>query len=239
MGTPDFVLAFNGSRVIRREHDMILTDQQIRETNQRRDIQIEPFDDGQIQPASYDLRVGEQGITTSTKKLVNLRETGYLLVNPGDFAIVNVLEEIRLGPQYTARFGLRSKYARKGLIATTGPQVDPGYHGRLIIGITNLAPTPVSIPFKDDFISIEFHRLEQPAMKPYSGPYQGKLALGPEEIEAITEGTGMAVSEVITTLRSLSHNVASLAGEVKTLQWLVPLIVAVGIGAISVIAALK
>lgn len=218
---------------------MILTDRQISEACEREDIKISPFEDNQIQPASYDLRVGEHGITTSSKKLTNIKESGYLLIQPGDFAIINVLEEIKLNAQHTGRFGLRSKYARKGLIATTGPQVDPGYHGRLIIGLTNLAPTPVSLPFKDDFVSIEFHQLEEPAAHPYSGPYQEKLTLGAEEIETITEGTGMAISEVITTLRAVSTNVATLAGEVKTLQWSVPAIVGVGIAVIGIIAALK
>lgn len=54
-----------------------------------------------------------------------------------------------------------------------------------------------------------------------------------------TEGTGMVTSEVITMLRSLSTNVATLAGEVKTLQWSVPVIVGVGIAVIGIIAALK
>lgn len=48
------------------------------------------------------------------------------------------------------------------------------------------------------------------------GEDQQKITLGAEEIETITEGTGVAVSEVITTLRSVSTNVATLAGEVKT-----------------------
>lgn len=157
---------------------MILTDRQIAEACQAQRITITPFEKQQIQPASYDLRVGEDGITTSRKKLTNIKESGYLLIQPGDFAVVNALEEIQLDAQHTGRFGLRSKYARKGLIATTGPQVDPGYHGRLIIGLTNLAPTPISLPYKDDFISIEFHRLEEPSMRPYSGPYQHKRTLG-------------------------------------------------------------
>lgn len=218
---------------------MILTDRQIRETCERGEILIKPFEGKQIQPASYDLRVGEQGITTSSKKLTNIKEVGYLIVQPGDFAIINVLEEIKLNAQHTGRFGLRSKFARKGLLATTGPQVDPGYHGRLIIGLTNLSPTPVSLSFKDDFVSLEFHRLEEPATHPYSGPYQDKLTLGAEEIETITEGTGMAISEVITTLRSVSSNVATLTGEVKTLQWSIPAIMGVGLALIGIIVALK
>jgi dCTP deaminase len=218
---------------------MILNAQQIIAAQQSGDISISPFEESQVQAASYDLRVGQSGATTSTKKLVNIKETGYLLLQPGDFAIVTVLEEIQLSPQYAARFGLRSKYARKGVIATTGPQIDPGYRGRLILGLTNLTPRPISVPYKDDFITIEFHRLEAPTSKPYAGPYQGRLELGPEEIEAVTEAEGMAFSEVITTLRSVSDNVGKLASEVNTLRWMVPLIVAFGIGVIAVLVAFK
>lgn len=218
---------------------MVLTDQQIRETCKKGDIFIEPFSEKQVQPATYDLRVGNQGATTTSKRMVDIKETGYLLLAPGDFGVVTVLEEIRMSSQYAGRFGLRSKYARKGLIATTGPQIDPGYHGRLIVGVTNLTPKPVSLPYKDDFISVEFHRLEEPAKKPYSGPYQDKLELGAEEIEFIIESEGMALSEVLTTMRSLSENVGKLASEVKMIKWLVPIIVGFGITVIGIIVALK
>ena len=225
---------------------MILTDRQIRETRQRGEIAIEPFEESQVQPATYDLRVGAHGATTSTKRKIDIEKEGYLLLAPGDFGVVMVYEEIRLGPQHAARFGLRSKYARKGLIATTGPQLDPGYHGKLIIGVTNLTPRPVSLPYKDDFISVEFHRLEEPVEKPYSGPYQDRVDLGPEEIEFITESEGMALSEVLTTLRSLSanvgtltQNVVTLTSEVRTFRWAVPVIVAIGIGVVAIEVAVK
>jgi dCTP deaminase len=218
---------------------MILTNKQIEETYRKGDILINPFDENQIQSASYDFRVGDKGATTSAKKLVNIKETGYLILQPGDFGVIVVFEEIRLNPQYTARFGLRSKYARKGLIATTGPQIDPGYHGRLILGITNLTPKPVTLPYKDDIVSVEFHRLEEPSTKPYDGPYQDKMDIGPEEIEFITETEGMALSEVLTTLRSLSQNVAMLSSHVKHLEWIIPTVVTIGLIIIGILVAIK
>ena len=194
---------------------MILNNKQIEEAYRKGDILIDPFDAGQVQAATYDFRVGAQGATTSSKKLVDIKSNGFILLQPGDFGVITVMEELRLGPQYVGRFGLRSKYARKGLIATTGPQIDPGYHGKLILGITNLTPRPISLPYKDDFVSVEFHRLEEPSTKPYDGPYQDKMELGAEEIEAITENEGMALSEIITTLRSLSENVGLMSQEIK------------------------
>lgn len=225
---------------------MLMTDGQIRDVCAKGELNIEPFDEKQLQPASYDLRVGEQGITTSSKKKIDIKADGFIVIHPGDFAVVLVHEEIRLGAQYAARFGLRSKYARKGLVATTGLQVDPGYQGKLIVGITNLTPKQITLPYKDDFLSIEFHRLEEPASKPYNGPYQGRKELGPEEIESIVGSEGMAFSEVLTTLRSLSANVGALTTDVTTLtsemryyKWVVPVILAIGMAVIGVIVTLK
>ena len=219
---------------------MILTDAQIRAAVKSGEIKIVPFEDKQVRPASYDLRIGDSGATTSTKKLTNIKEAGYLLLQPGDFAIVTILEEIQLDASHVGRFGLRSKYARKGIIATTGPQIDPGYHGRLRIGLTNLTPHAVTLSHGDDIISAELHKLSQPCEKPYSGPYQGQMQLGPEEIEAAVEGSGMAISEVITTLGSLSQNVGSLTNDVRALTHQVKTngwIVGIGIAFIAPLVA--
>lgn len=225
---------------------MILTDQDIEEACKKQEIVIDPFESNQVQGATYDFRVGKQGATTSSKKIVNLEDDGYLLLKPGDFAIVVVLEKLRLSPQYVGRFGLRSKYARKGLIATTGPQIDPGYDGRLILGLTNLTPKAVSLPYKDDLVSVEFHRLEKPSTKPYSGPYQKKYELGPADIESIVEAEAMTLSEVLTTLSSINRTIAVLTTDVtilttdfKMLKWAVPIILSIGLTAIGFIIAYK
>jgi len=225
---------------------MILTDRQIREAVHKGEIVIDPFEDKQVQPASYDLRVGEQGATTSSKKKLDIKGDGYLLIQPGDFAVVIVLEYISLTAQYAARIGLRSKYARKGLVATTGPQIDPGYDGKLVIGLTNLTPKAITLPFKDDLLTVEFHKLEEPSSNPYSGPYKGRKELGPEDIEFITESEGMALSEVLNTLRSLSANVGTLTTDVTALttemrhyKWVIPVLLLIGLTVIGVIVAIK
>ncbi len=218
---------------------MILNNKQIIEACNRGDILINPFDENQVQPATYDLRVGDQGATTTTKKLVNIRDAGFITIQPGDFGVITVLEEIRLADQYVGRFGLRSKYARKGLIATTGPQIDPGYHGKLIIGLTNLTPRPIALTHRGDLLSVEFHRLEQPSTKLYCGPYQNKMELSPEETEFITESESMALSEVITTLRSLSANVSQMSREIKDLKWMIPIILGVGMAILGIMIHFK
>jgi len=225
---------------------MILSHNDITNAVLTEGIKIVPFEEKQVQPATYDLRVGKYGATTSKKAKVNIEHQGYLLLEPGDFAVVEIFEELTLSNSYAARFGLRSKYARKGLIATVGTQVDPGYSGRLIVGITNLTPKTISLPYKDDFISIEFHKLENPATLPYNGPYQRKLSIGAEEIEAIVESDGMALSEVLTTLRALSTNVGTLAtdvtkmtGDFSSFKWFIGILVGILAILVAIISIVK
>lgn len=197
---------------------MILNDVQIVEAvRSAGSITIDPFDEDCVEPASYDLYIGEEGITTSSKKIVNIRESGFLLMEPGDFGIVLSLEILKTDAQHVARIGLTSTYARKGLVATIGPQLDPGYHGRLFVHLYNLSPRRVTLPYKDKFLTLEFHRLEAPARNPYKGPHQGRVNLGPEEIKAVTEAEAMPLAEVLTSLRSLTQNVGSMTKDVDNL----------------------
>ncbi len=75
---------------------MLLNAQQIIETCEEKEIEIIPFEDSQVEAATYDLRVGPQGATTSTKKLIDIKADGYISILPGDFGVVTVLEEINL-----------------------------------------------------------------------------------------------------------------------------------------------
>lgn len=132
------------------------------------------------------------------------------------------------------RIGLRSKWARKGLIATTGPQIDPGLAGSIKIGLYNLTPKEISLGHRDHILTLELHKLERPVETPYAGEYQFQYGLTAKDLETIAEGDGMAFSEVLTTLRSLSANVAGLTdkmtdltGQMKTPPWMLPLVLSI------------
>ena len=60
---------------------MILTNDQITDARASGDIVIEPFLDKQVQGASYDLRVGREGATTSSKRVINIKDSGFLVLN--------------------------------------------------------------------------------------------------------------------------------------------------------------
>ena len=197
---------------------MILTDSEIRAACASSDggIAIIPFDERSVEPASYDLRVGQQAATTSRKRITDLEREGFVEVEPGDFAIVSTFETLRFDNRHVGRFGLTSTHARRGLIATVGPQVDPGFHGRLTVGVTNLSTKPVTLTYQDHFLTVEFHRLEKPVDTPYTGQYQDRVKLSSDDIEAVMEREYMSQTEMMRTLQALVSTVDGLQKSVDS-----------------------
>ena len=224
---------------------MILTDELITEANSEGWVRIEPFEPDQIQPASYDLRIGPEAATSSSGEKINVREKGFIELAPSDFAIVVSEEKISLDNRHTARFGLRSKWARKGIVATTGAQIDPGFQGRLTVGLTNLTSKKIALSHLDDFLTVEFHRLQKPVGETYSGPYQGRNSLKGEDLEDVFDREVMSMSEITKSLRSLTSNVSSMEKSIETMQksidtmrWHVTAIAGSGIALIAVMIVL-
>lgn len=93
------------------------------------------------------------------------------------------------------------------------------------------------------FASVEFHRLEMPAARPYDGPYQERLEPGPEQLEFITGSEGMTLSEALTTLsenvETLTRDVTTLTSEIRLSKWMVSTVAAVGLAVVGVAAAVN
>ena len=164
---------------------MILVDEEIKEAISSGKIELSDFSEECLQPATYDLRVGEEGFTVSAGMVINIKNEGKLKIDPGDFALVMTHEKLRLPANMLGRFGLRSAYARRGLLATAGPQIDPGFEGKLVIGIVNFSSQSIILPYLMPFCSLELHRLRRQARVPYKGPYQGQEHLTDELIRKL------------------------------------------------------
>src|SRR5215204_6591179 len=155
---------------------MILVDHAIRDRVHTGELEISDFDDESVQPARYDLRIGEMIYApTQPEKPINIASNGgaYRLP-PYGAAVLTTFENLKLPIDLLGRIGLKSGFARRGIIASTGPQIDPGFQGKLFISVFNLTAGAHVLRFRDSFLTIEFHRLEDTPTHPYSGPYQGR-----------------------------------------------------------------
>lgn len=133
---------------------------------------IVPFNEfPQLQPASYDLRLG-------ALERVNENFTKRMLY-PGEFLLGSTLERVNLPANIVARIEGKSSLARKGLIIHTAGFVDPGFCGNLTLEITNLSRDAFPLEREMLIAQIAFQWLDKPAMRPYGHPeldshYQGQ-----------------------------------------------------------------
>ena len=158
----------------------VLPDKLIKEMIKTGKLKIEPFNIDQLQPATYDLKIGSKILASPTGptqlgKVIQLsQEKPCYSVESGQMVGVMSFERLELSKQLSARFGIRSSFARMGLNAFGGLQLDPGFKGRLIMNLLNVGPEPIPINFNELLFSVEFTSLDEPAERGYSGPYQNQ-----------------------------------------------------------------
>src|SRR2546428_11334436 len=111
----------------------ILVDHQILRAIDSKLIRINPFERKCLEPATYDMRLGEIAAVSTATTPINLREHGLLNIEPGAMAIVQTLEIVQLATNVAGRIGPKTDLLRRGVFASAGPQIDPGYHGSLIV----------------------------------------------------------------------------------------------------------
>lgn len=184
---------------------MVLSDVDIREYIDLGWIEIDNFSE-ELEPASYDLRVGDSG--WNQEGFVNIAERRFIKIERGATVIVHPFETIKLGTNLIARFGLRSYYARQGLILLSGPQIDPGFDGELRITIFNAGTSEVVLSYLDKFATIEFLSLITNASRGYQGPYQGHGPISSDEVKMVTSSYrnfSDIEDEIRTVGESLSH----------------------------------
>ena len=190
----------------------ILVDRQIRLAREKKLLQIDPFEEEFLEPATYDLRVGERAAVTTSSRPINLAEVKMLTLEPGAMAILQSLEVLTLSSHIVGRIGPKSMLLRRGVIAATGPQIDPGFHGRLIVNLINLSPRTFVLRYGAPFLSVEFHYLSEPPEHPYAGEYQDRTELSAEELEILFAYQSPTLAEIHRGFAEIRDNLRETAG---------------------------
>lgn len=159
---------------------------------------IRPFDESRVQPASYDVALGERFrvFTNQTVAHIDLddpasyekitrevdlteeqgdliAEPGFVL-HPGEFVLGMTEEYVRIPNNMVARIEGKSSLGRLGLIVhATAGYIDPGYQGNITLEMTNLLRVPIILRPGKLIAQLSFQYLESTASKPYKGRYQG------------------------------------------------------------------
>ena len=189
----------------------VLSGKQITRLVEEKKLKIKPFYKKQIQPATYDLRLGKRILASplGPEKLgevvdLSLKRPSYNIQSGQMVAIIS-LERLEIPLDICGRFGVRSSYVRLGINAFGGLQLDPGFRGKLIINLLNVGPEPVPIKMKKPIFSVEFERLEEPAEVPYSGPYQDQDDFPDDQYNFILSARTTSLAEIPTLRMEIAH----------------------------------
>ncbi|MGB8216298.1 MAG: hypothetical protein WCE94_03260 [Candidatus Methanoperedens sp.] len=128
-----------------------------------------------ITGAAYDLSIGDEYYYGGKIKNLTDREP-FILIEPYDYAIVTSKEITNLPRDVTGRFDLSVGLFCQGMILSNGPQVDPGFRGRLFCLLFNTSNAPVVLKRGQHYATIEFNKLIEPT-SPYDGKYQDKYEI--------------------------------------------------------------
>src|SRR5208282_731933 len=193
---------------------MPLSDVEIRREIKGGKFRIAPFDDEMLQPASYDLKVGKFAATAprnGDNPVIDLEAERVLVVLGYAPAVIYTLEELDLPLNIAGRFGIKSSLSRRGLFASVGTQVDPGFQGPLSVSLMNMTSNAVALNYGESFVTLELEWLKTPASKGYSGEYQNRKSPTAQELEAVLGYKGRGLSDVVQGFSDLREAVESVA----------------------------
>jgi len=128
---------------------------------------VTDFDSELVNPASYTMRLLGTIYWWSRKgdRLVQrsqvIANDSLVKIRRNSMTYLFTEQEFRL-PQYiAARFNLHIRYVHKGLLLGTGPLVDPGFAGSLLIPLHNLTDNDYEVRGGNPILWVEFTKLSQ------------------------------------------------------------------------------
>lgn len=163
---------------------MILSDITINEMIKAGTLRISPLSEGQIQPASVDIRLGDTfsvvedtsgGIITLENEISykTIKTDTYLLL-PGQFVLATTMEYISLPDDLTAFVEGRSSLGRMGLFIQNAGWVDPGFCGEITLELFNANRCAIELKAGRRVGQLVFAKMDRAAQNPYNGKYQGQ-----------------------------------------------------------------
>jgi dCTP deaminase len=222
---------------------MPMTDAEISEAIKEGTLQVENMSEDCLEPASYDLRIGDPVLQAGEIAPVSLGALGSIIIRAGQFFTFRTHEKLQLKNTISGHLGAKSYFIQRGVILLAGQHVDPGFKGFLLMGGYNASPRDVVIKYLDKICNIEFHQLAQPATKgvrEFPELQSGEL---PRQIRDYFLGIEpITLHRLAESMARLADNVSTMSKDVDTLskviwRFLVPLVSATFVAVIAAIIA--
>jgi deoxycytidine triphosphate deaminase len=118
----------------------------------------EGYEEKNLRPASYTLRVGDDFVDSDGNVHRLTDEDDSFVFQKNSIIFVTTKEKLALPYYIVARFNIRVNWVYDGVLLGTGPQVDPGFSGFLSCPLYNLTNVDLTIKRGKDFATIDFEK---------------------------------------------------------------------------------
>jgi dCTP deaminase len=174
---------------------VILSDATLRELLASGYVCIDPYDPQLVQPASVDVRLGNEFRVMRNSRLthidpfesqqrlmdtVTVPDGEPFVLHPGEFALGHTAEVIGCPGDIVGIVNGKSSLGRLGIqVHATAGFIDPGFKGTVVLELSNVANLPILLRPGMKIAQMVFQRLDRPAERPYGHPdlgskYQGQ-----------------------------------------------------------------
>jgi dCTP deaminase len=161
---------------------MFLSDVDIEKAVKAGEITIEPWDPARLQPATYDIRLGNKFIVNDesathlidpVKKIyaktreMSVKDGEEFILHPG-ISVLGTSKEFFGSDHYLVQIGGKSSLARIGLmIHNTAGIINPGHFLNITLELTNQNNVPIVLRPGMDIAQLTFSKLSSPPKQNY------------------------------------------------------------------------
>jgi dCTP deaminase len=142
---------------------------------------IDPYDEKQLQPSSYDCRLSSKILVPSRNHgVLDIREPmtddmmeevdisdGFLIAS-GEFVLGSTVESVHIPSVLVGIVVGKSSRARQGMQIESAGYLDPGFHGNVTLEIVNFWPRPMRIWSELLIAQLRFEELSARCERLYS-----------------------------------------------------------------------
>lgn len=165
---------------------MILNDKSIRNWSIELDM-VSPFVDENLQPASYDLTLGDTYIYPKYSNDIIDDGKEYIIVPPNEFMLCTTVEKVKIPYDLVGRVEGKSSLGRIGLLThITAGFIDPGFEGNITLELKNIGPKSIALKKGCNIAQICFEELDEICTTPYNAEdnhYQYQDDVAPSRYE--------------------------------------------------------
>ena len=128
-------------------------------------VERDGFDKGRLKASSYEMKFlgtlyyWEEAKSRTKKQCKTISDGDFVELARNSISYLWIEEPLRLPEYVAARFNLRIREVHKGILLGTGPLLDPGFGGRILIPLHNLTDNAYVLRGGDGIIWVEFTKV--------------------------------------------------------------------------------